>query len=144
LVTGAAGSIGSELCRQLAARAPGRVVLYDRHENGMFGLEIELRSRFPGVRLEAVLGDVLLPDQLASVFDTYRPELVFHAAAYKHVPMAEQNVLEAVRNNVLGTHNVARAAIAHGAKQFILVSTDKAVRPTSVMGVTKRAAEIVV
>lgn len=144
VVTGAAGSIGSELCRQLAAYGPERLVLFDRHENGMFALEMELRARFPEVRLDPVLGDVLLPDQLRSVFDAHRPELVFHASAYKHVPMAELNVLEAVRNNVLGTRNVAQAAIAHGVRELVLVSTDKAVRPTSVMGVTKRIAEMAV
>ena len=144
LVTGAAGSIGSELCRQLAAREPGRIVLYDRHENGIYALEMELHARFPGVKLEPILGDVLLEDQLASVFAEHRPELVFHAAAYKHVPIAERNVLEALRNNVLGTRNVARAALARGVKELVLVSTDKAVRPTSVMGVTKRIAEMVV
>jgi len=144
LVTGAAGSIGSELCRQLAGHRPGRLVLYDRHENGVFLLEAELRARFPEVAMDPILGDVLLQDQLEAVFAAHRPELVLHAAAYKHVPMAERNVLEAVRNNVLGTYNVAQAAIAHGAREFVLVSTDKAVRPTSVMGVTKRVAEMVV
>ena len=144
LVTGAAGSIGSELCRQLAVHDPERLVLYDRHENGMFALELELKSRFPGVRLVPVLGDVLLPDQLRTVFATHRPAVVFHAAAYKHVPMAEQNVIEAVRNNVIGTRNVAQAAIAYGVREFVLVSTDKAVRPASAMGVTKRVAEMVV
>jgi FlaA1/EpsC-like NDP-sugar epimerase len=144
LVTGAAGSIGSELCRQVAAYGPARLVLYDRHENGMFVLEMELRTRFPDVTLVPVLGDVLLVDQLERVFAAEKPELVFHAAAYKHVPLAELNVLEAVRNNVLGTHNVARTAVAHDVSQFVLVSTDKAVRPTSVMGVTKRVAELVV
>ncbi len=144
LVTGAAGSIGSELCRQVAAYGPARLVLYDRHENGMFVLEMELRTRFPDVTLVPVLGDVLLADQLERVFAAERPDLVFHAAAYKHVPLAELNALEAVRNNVLGTHNVARTARAHATSQFVLVSTDKAVRPTSVMGVTKRVAELVV
>ena len=144
LVTGAAGSIGSELCRQVAAHQPRRLVLYDRHENGMFSLEIELRARFPEVDLVPVLGDILLRDQLASVFATEQPQLVFHAAAYKHVPLAERNVVEAVRNNVLGTRNVAEAAVTHGAEQFVLVSTDKAVRPTNVMGATKRLAEAVV
>jgi FlaA1/EpsC-like NDP-sugar epimerase len=144
LVTGAAGSIGSELCRQVAAQIPDRVVLFDRHENGLFALEKELQARHPDVRLEPVLGDILLEDQLDAVFSRLRPAVVFHAAAYKHVSMAERNPLEAVRNNVLGTRNVARAAIAHGAKEFVLVSTDKAVRPTSVMGVTKRVAEMVV
>jgi FlaA1/EpsC-like NDP-sugar epimerase len=144
LVTGAAGSIGSELCRQLAVHEPERLVLYDRHENGVYTIEMELRQRFPALHLEPVLGDVLLADQLRAVFARCRPELVFHAAAYKHVPMAELNVLEAMRNNILGTRNVAEAAIAHGAKEFVLVSTDKAVRPSSVMGVTKRVAEMVV
>lgn len=144
LVTGAAGSIGSELCRQVAAYGPARLVLYDRHENGMFVLEMELKTRFPDVTLVPVLGDVLLVDQLERVFAAEKPDLVFHAAAYKHVPLAELNVLEAVRNNVLGTHNVARTAVAHAVSQFVLVSTDKAVRPTSVMGVTKRVAELVV
>src|SRR5439155_12992252 len=144
LVTGAAGSIGSELCRQLAAHEPESLVLYDRHENGMYGLEMELRARFPGVRLVPVLGDVLLVDQLDSVFAAHRPALVFHAAAYKHLPLAEQNVIEAARNNVLGTRNVALAATTHGTKEFVLVSTDKAVQPTSVMGATKRIAELVV
>jgi FlaA1/EpsC-like NDP-sugar epimerase len=144
LVTGAAGSIGSELCRQVAAYGPSRLVLYDRHENGMFVLEMELRTRFPDVTLVPVLGDVLLVDQLERVFAAEKPELVFHAAAYKHVPLAELNVLEAVRNNVLGTYNVAETARRHRVGQFVLVSTDKAVRPTSVMGVTKRVAELVV
>jgi FlaA1/EpsC-like NDP-sugar epimerase len=144
LVTGAAGSIGSELCRQLAASEPARLLLYDRHENGIFALEMELRQRFPGVDLVPILGDVLLPDQLDAVCSEHRPEIVFHAAAYKHVPLAERNVIEAVRNNVLGTRNVALAAVKHGVREFVLVSTDKAVRPTSVMGVTKRVAEMVV
>jgi FlaA1/EpsC-like NDP-sugar epimerase len=144
LVTGAAGSIGSELCRQVAAQKPERIVLYDRHENGMFALEKELQARRPNVYLETVLGDILLQDQLEAVFSRLRPEVVFHAAAYKHVSMAERNPLEAVRNNILGTRNVARAAVSHGAQEFVLVSTDKAVRPTSVMGVTKRVAEMVV
>src|SRR5262245_9761806 len=131
LVTGAAGSIGSELCRQIAHHEPGTLVLYDRYENGVFLLEMELRARFPGMRVVPVLGDVLLEDQLAHVFATHQPEVVFHAAAYKHVPMAERNPLEALRNNVFGTRNVLAAAHAHGAREFVLVSTDKAVGPTS-------------
>jgi FlaA1/EpsC-like NDP-sugar epimerase len=144
LVTGAAGSIGSELCRQVAAHDPAQLILYDRHENGIYALEKELRAHFPTARLIPVLGDILLEDQLQSIFALHRPDTVFHAAAYKHLPLAELNVIEAVRNNVLGTHNVARAAVAHGTKEFVLVSTDKAVRPTSVMGVTKRLAEMVI
>ena len=144
LVTGAAGSIGSELCRQLAAYEPKQLILYDRHENGMYVLEQELRARFRNTPLTPVLGDVLLEDQLRSVFACHTPETVFHAAAYKHLPLAELNIIEAVRNNVLGTHNVVRAAIEHGTQEFVLVSTDKAVRPTSVMGVSKRLAEMVI
>jgi FlaA1/EpsC-like NDP-sugar epimerase len=144
LVTGAAGSIGSELCRQVAAQAPGRLVLLDRHENGMFHLELSLRTRFPGVPIVPVLGDILLRDQLDAVFAAHRPDVVLHAAAYKHVPLAEVNVLEAIRNNVLGTRNLAQAALAHGTRKFVLVSTDKAVRPTSVMGATKRVAELLI
>ena len=144
LVSGAVGSIGSELCRQVAQHNPRRVVLYDRHENGMFHLEAELRTRFPSIEFVPILGDVLLPDQLRDVFARERPNLVLHAAAFKHVPLAEQNVIEAVRNNVLGTFNIAKAALAHGTREFVLVSTDKAVSPTSVMGLTKRAAEIVI
>jgi FlaA1/EpsC-like NDP-sugar epimerase len=144
LVTGAAGSIGSELCRQIAAQNPGRLVLVDRHENGMFHLDMALRGRFPGVPIVAVLGDILLPDQLDAIFAAHRPDTVLHAAAYKHVPLAEANPIEAVRNNVLGTRNLAHAALAHGTRKFVLVSTDKAVRPTSVMGATKRAAEILI
>jgi len=141
LVTGAAGSIGSELCRQVAGHRPRRLVLFDRHENGIFTLESELRQKHPEMDLVPVLGDILLPDQLALVFSVHRPEVVFHAAAYKHVPLAEANVVEAVRNNVLGTRNVAQQALAGGTAHFVLVSTDKAVRPSSVMGATKRIAE---
>jgi FlaA1/EpsC-like NDP-sugar epimerase len=144
LVTGAAGSIGSELCRQVAGNEPARLVLYDRHENGVFGLEMELRQRFPQLEVAPVLGDVLLADQLDSVFAEHRPQVVFHAAAYKHVWLAERNPIEAVRNNVLGTRNVALAAQAHGVREFVLISTDKAVRPTSIMGATKRIAEMIV
>ena len=144
LVSGAAGSIGSELCRQIAHHEPGTLVLYDRHENGVFALELELRARFPGLRVVPILGDALLADQLDHIFAAHRPGIVFHAAAYKHVTMAERNPLEALRNNVLGTHNVMQAALAHRAREFVLVSTDKAVRPTSLMGATKRAAEILV
>jgi len=141
LITGAAGSIGSELCRQIARFGPERLILYDRNENGLFTLDMELRSLFPALDLLPVLGDILLRDQLASVFAKERPQLIFHAAAYKHVSMAEQNVIEAVRNNILGTRNVVEAALAHDVAEFVLISTDKAVRPTGVMGATKRAAE---
>jgi FlaA1/EpsC-like NDP-sugar epimerase len=119
-------------------------VIFDRHENGIFLLESELRQKYPNVRIVPVLGDILLRDQLDRVFHEHRPDIVFHAAAYKHVPLAEANVVEAVRNNILGTRNVVASAIAHDVGQFVLISTDKAVRPSSVMGVTKRIAEIIV
>jgi len=144
LVTGAAGSIGSELCRQVARFGPARLIPYDRHENGIFALDAHLRALFPALAVRSVLGDVLLGNRLESVFAAERPEIVFHAAAYKHVPIAEGNIIEAVRNNILGTLNVARAARAHRVAELVLISTDKAVRPTSVMGATKRVAELVV
>src|SRR5262249_26954176 len=136
--------IGSELCRQVAAHGPARLVLFDRHENGMFLLEGELRDRFPAVEIAPVLGDLLLEDQLEAAFAAHRPALVFHAAADKLVPLAELNVLRAVRNTVFGTLNAAQMAIRHQASEFVLVSPDKAVRPASVMGVTKRTAELVI
>ncbi|MFP8872714.1 MAG: nucleoside-diphosphate sugar epimerase/dehydratase, partial [Myxococcota bacterium] len=144
LVTGAAGSIGSELCRQIAAAGPRTLILFDRHENGVFDLEARLSASAFGVRLVPILGDVLLDDQLRTVFSTHRPELVFHAAAYKHVSLAEKNPLETVRNNVIGTRNVVRMAATSGVSDFVLISTDKAVEPTSVMGLTKRVAERIV
>ena len=144
LVTGAAGSIGSELCRQIAAAGPRTLILFDRHENGVFDLEARLSASAFGVRLVPILGDVLLDDQLRTVFSTHSPELVFHAAAYKHVSLAEKNPLETVRNNVIGTRNVVRMAATSGVSDFVLISTDKAVEPTSVMGLTKRVAERIV
>src|SRR5262249_13576438 len=141
---GAAGSIGSELCRQVGAQGPARLVLFDRHENGMYLLEGELRDRFPAVEIAPVLGDLLLEDQVEAAFASHRPSLVFHAAAYKHVPLAELNVLQAVSNNVFGTLNAVQVAVRHRVSEFVLVSTDKAVRPSSVMGATKRAAELIV
>jgi len=144
LVTGAAGSIGSELCRQIAAANPANLILFDRHENGVFDLEARLRESARATPLVPILGDVLLADQLRSVFSEHAPDLVFHAAAYKHVSLAERNPLETVRNNVVGTRNVARMAAQSLASHFVLVSTDKAVEPTSVMGLTKRVAERIV
>jgi FlaA1/EpsC-like NDP-sugar epimerase len=143
-VTGAAGSIGSELCRQLATYACQKIVLYERNENGLFGLEQEFRRRFPGVTIYPVLGDILAADQVARTFDRYRPHLVLHAAACKHVSISELNVVEAARNNVLGTRTLVHAACDHGVREFVMVSTDKAVQPASVMGATKRVAEMVV
>jgi len=144
LVTGAGGSIGSELCRQIASYRPESLVLFERYENSLHALLLELRATFPAVGVLPVIGDVTVPERVAEVFRQTGPDLVFHAAAHKHVPLMELNPKEAVRNNVLGTRIVAEAALAAGVDRFVLISTDKAVNPTSVMGVTKRIAEQVI
>jgi FlaA1/EpsC-like NDP-sugar epimerase len=144
LITGAAGSIGSELARQVALHKPGVLVLFDQAETDLFYIEMELRERHPDLVLVPVVGDIVDARAVESVFRQYLPERVYHAAAYKHVPMMECNRREAIRNNVLGTWRVAGAAGRHGAEKFVLVSTDKAVRPVSVMGATKRLAELLV
>jgi len=144
LVTGAAGSIGSELCRQIAWFGPRAIIGFDWSETGLFFIDREMRDRFPGVRFEPVIGNIKEQERLAEVFQTHRPAFVYHAAAYKHVPMMETHLFEAVLNNVVGTFNVARAAGQFGAREFVMISSDKAVRPTSVMGLTKRVAELVV
>jgi FlaA1/EpsC-like NDP-sugar epimerase len=143
LVTGAAGSIGKELSRQISRLGPAKLILLDRDESGLYYLNQELhREDFHDA--EVFVGDVTLPERTSFVFERFRPQLVFHAAAYKHVPMMELQATEAVINNVLGTLNVARAAGAYGANKFINVSTDKAVNPVNVMGATKRLAETLV
>ena len=141
LVTGAGGSIGSELCRQIARYHPATLILFERYENGLFALDLELRAQYPKLTVIAAIGDVTVPERVAEVLQQTDPELVFHAAAHKHVPLMELNPKEAVRNNVLGTKTVAEASLASGVNRFVLISTDKAVNPTSVMGATKRVAE---
>lgn len=142
LVSGAGGSIGSELCRQIAQYRPGRIVLYELSEFALYRIEQEFNARFPDVEIVHIVGDVKDEALLDCVFARYRPGIVFHAAAYKHVPLMEmQNAWQAVRNNVLGTLRLALAAVRHGTREFVLVSTDKAVNPTNVMGATKRLAE---
>ena len=141
LVTGAAGSIGSELCRQIARFEPMDLVALDAGESPLFHLEQQLRQAFPNLRLQACIGNVQDPRRLAEVFADFRPAVVYHAAAYKHVPLMESHVIEAVENNVFGTLNVLQSALQHGTRQFVLISTDKAVRPTNVMGATKCIAE---
>jgi FlaA1/EpsC-like NDP-sugar epimerase len=141
LVTGAGGSIGSELCRQIARYHPAALILFERYENGLFALDLELRGQYPGITIIPAIGDVTVPERVAEVLQQTDPELVFHAAAHKHVPLMELNPKEAVRNNVLGTKTVAEASLARGVDRFVLISTDKAVNPTSVMGATKRVAE---
>ncbi|MDO9010086.1 MAG: nucleoside-diphosphate sugar epimerase/dehydratase, partial [Thiobacillus sp.] len=144
MVTGAGGSIGSELCRQIAHFAPGKLVLFEQSELALYSMEQELPQRFPGVQIVPVIGDVKNAVWVNQVMAEHRPAVVFHAAAYKHVPLMENsNAWEAVRNNVLGTQVVAAAAQAHGVGKFVMISTDKAVNPTNVMGATKRLAEMV-
>jgi FlaA1/EpsC-like NDP-sugar epimerase len=144
LVTGAGGSIGSELCRQIAQYGPESLILFERYENSLHALLLELRAAYPHVGVLPVIGDVTVPDRVAEVFRQTGPEIVFHAAAHKHVPLMELNPKEAVRNNIWGTHIVAEAALAAGVERFVLISTDKAVNPSSVMGATKRVAEHVI
>jgi len=141
LVTGAGGSIGSELCRQIARYHPAMLILFERYENGLFALDLELRGQYPGITIVPAIGDVTVPERVTEVLQQTDPELVFHAAAHKHVPLMELNPKEAVRNNVLGTKTVAEASLASAVDRFVLISTDKAVNPTSVMGATKRVAE---
>lgn len=144
LVTGAGGSIGSELCRQIAHYRPESLVLFERYENALHSLLLELKAAYPHVGVLPVIGDVTSAARVGEVFRQTGPDLVFHAAAHKHVPLMELNPKEAVRNNVLGTRIVAEAALAAGVDRFVLISTDKAVNPSSVMGVTKRIAEHVI
>ncbi len=144
LVTGAAGSIGSELCRQSLRFGPASLVLLDHDENGLFHLERELHQKFPHAALTLVVADITDRARIFSVFERFHPELVLHAAAHKHVPMMEVNASQAVKNNVLGTSVVADAAHAFSVRAFVLLSTDKAVNPTSIMGASKRVAELVV
>ncbi|MCU0607259.1 MAG: polysaccharide biosynthesis protein [Candidatus Edwardsbacteria bacterium] len=144
LITGAGGSIGSELCRQIAGYGPRSLVLVGRGENSIYEMDVELRRAFPGLRYALAIGDVTDRGRMERIFAAHRPDAVFHAAAHKHVPMMEHNPGEAVKNNVLGTRTVAELALRHRAGRFVMISTDKAVNPTSVMGATKRMAEEVV
>lgn len=144
LITGAAGSIGSELSRQIVAHGAKKVVMYDWWENGMFDLRNQLIEDYPGADITFVIGDVKDRNRISQIMELYKPTTVFHAAAYKHVPLMEDNPIEAVKNNIIGTKTVAEAAIKYNVKKFILISTDKAVNPTNIMGATKRAAEKII
>lgn len=144
LVTGAAGSIGSELCRQLCTFDLKQLVLFDSAETPMHNIRLELEEKFPQVEFTPVMGDIRMIDRVESVFRRFQPQYVFHAAAYKHVPLMEENPCEAVHTNVYGTRNVADMAVRYNVDKFIMVSTDKAVNPTNVMGASKRLAEIYV
>ena len=144
LVTGGGGSIGSELCRQIAAHEPERLVIFDIYENNAYSIELELRRRYPGLQLEVLIGSVRDSRRINMVFENYHPDIVFHAAAHKHVPLMEYSPNEAIKNNVIGTYKTAYAALTHGAQRFVLISTDKAVNPTNIMGASKRLCEMVI
>ena len=144
LVTGGGGSIGSELCRQAATQKPKTLIIFDIYENNAYELQMELRRQHPELNLVVLIGSVRDKGRVDYVFDKYRPDIVCHAAAHKHVPVMEDSPLEAIKNNVFGTYNVAEAADRYGARRMILVSTDKAVNPTNVMGASKRICEMVV
>ena len=144
LVTGGGGSIGSELCRQIAKCNPKCLVLFDIYENNAYEIQQELRKKHPDLHLEVLIGSVRNTNRIESVIQLYRPEIVFHAAAHKHVPLMEDSPNEAIKNNVFGTYKTARAADKYGVKKFVLISTDKAVNPTNIMGASKRMCEMIV
>jgi FlaA1/EpsC-like NDP-sugar epimerase len=144
LVTGAGGSIGSELCRQIARWSPAELILLGHGENSVFEAYLELQDRFPSLSLKAVIADIRDHDRLERVFQTYRPQVVFHAAAHKHVPLMESNIEEAVTNNIEGTRNLVQVAVESDVERLVMISTDKAIRPANVMGASKRLAEMTV
>ena len=144
LVTGGGGSIGSELCRQIAAHNPKLLIIFDIYENNAYEIQQELIRKYPNLKLEVLIGSVRNTSRIESVMEYYRPEVVFHAAAHKHVPLMEDSPNEAIKNNVFGTYKTARAADKNGVKKFVLISTDKAVNPTNIMGASKRMCEMIV
>ncbi len=144
LVTGGGGSIGSELCRQIITYEPKELLILDNYENNLYEIELELKEKYFNTKVIAIVASVRDKEKLETVFNTYEPKLVFHAAAHKHVPLMEANPLEAIKNNVLGTKNVADLADKYQLEKFILVSTDKAVNPTNIMGATKRLCEMII
>ena len=144
LVTGAGGSIGRELSRQIARRNPAELVLLGHGENSIFEILLELQSNYPSLKLVPVIADIRNAERIDSVFKTHQPQIVFHAAAHKHVSLMEANPVEAITNNVIGTRNLVQAALDHNIERFVLISTDKAVRPSSIYGATKRIAEMIV
>lgn len=143
LITGV-GSIGSELARQIASHQPKHLILFDIYENNAYDIQLELKKKYPEMKLDTIIGSVRDSRKMFQVFEKYRPEIVYHAAAHKHVPLMEDSPCEAIKNNALGTYKTAFAAMAHGCKKFVLISTDKAVNPTNIMGASKRLCEMVI
>lgn len=144
LVTGGGGSIGSELCRQVAAREPKQLIILDIYENNAYDIQMELKKKYPNLNLEVIIGSVRDSRKIFKVFATYHPDIVYHAAAHKHVPLMEDSPCESIKNNAIGTYKTAFAALAHGTKKFVLISTDKAVNPTNIMGASKRLCEMII
>ena len=144
MVTGGGGSIGSELCRQIAAHSPRQLIIFDMYENNAYDIQLELRDKYPGLDLQVLIGSVRDSRRLDSVFAAYQPEIVYHAAAHKHVPLMEDSPCESIKNNVIGTYKTGYAALCHGCRRFVLISTDKAVNPTNIMGASKRLCEMVI
>lgn len=144
LVTGGGGSIGSELCRQIAAHEPKQLIIFDVYENSAYDIQQELKDRYRNLNLVVLIGSVRDSRRMFKVFKTYHPQIVYHAAAHKHVPLMEDSPCESIKNNVLGTYKTAYAAMVHGCERFVLISTDKAVNPTNIMGASKRLCEMVI
>ncbi len=144
LITGGGGSIGSELCRQVAACAPRQLIVFDIYENNAYGIQNELKEKFPALNLKVLIGSVRDSRRMADVFEAYKPNVVYHAAAHKHVPLMEGSPCEAIKNNVIRTYKTAYAALCNGCERFVLISTDKAVNPTNIMGASKRLCEMVI
>lgn len=144
IVTGGGGSIGSELCRQIASFKPSRLIIFDIYENNAFFVYNELKAEYADVDIKLIIGSVRDYERLDQVFSEFRPQIVFHAAAHKHVPLLEENPSEAIKNNVMGTYKTAYAALKYGSERFVLISTDKAVNPTSVMGASKLLCEMII
>ena len=144
MVTGGGGSIGSELCRQIAAHTPSQLIIFDVYENNAYDIQLELREKYPALHLETLIGSVRDSRRMFEVFHTYRPQIVYHAAAHKHVPLMEDSPCEAIKNNAIGTYKTAYAAMVHGCERFVLISTDKAVNPTNIMGASKRLCEMII
>lgn len=144
LVTGGGGSIGSELCRQLVSHKPKCLVIFDIYENNAYDIQQELKIKYPDANVVTLIGSIRNTSRLESVFEQYKPDIVYHAAAHKHVPLMEVSPNEAIKNNVVGTWNVAKMADKYGVKKFVMISTDKAVNPTNVMGATKRICEMII
>ena len=143
MVTGGGGSIGSGLCRQIASYQPKQLIVFDIYENNAYDIQQELKKKYPMLHLETLIGSVRNTKRIESVMELYRPDIVYHAAAHKHVPLMEDSPNEAIKNNVFGTYKTARAADKYGVKKFVLISTDKAVNPTNIMGASKTKCEMI-